>query len=51
MGSLPAIPPIPGLLGMDVWAVQVMGIAETIGATVSAHAACMRELRAKGVIR
>lgn len=51
VGTLPQLPPIPALVGMDAWAVETMGLYETVGRTVQAHAACMGKLRKEGVIR
>lgn len=51
MGPIRPLPPIPELVGMDKWAIEVMGIYEDIGTAASASAACLAKLRKDGVIR
>ena len=51
MGPIRPLPPIPELVGMDKWAIEVMGIYEDIGTAASASAACMAKLRKDGVIQ
>lgn len=36
---------------MDVWALRMLGMYQQAAVTVSATNECLRELRAKGVIR
>lgn len=47
-----AVPPmVPEPAQMDVWAIRMLGLYETAAVNASAVNGCLRELRAKGVIR
>lgn len=45
------IPPIPGLAGMDEWAIRVMGIYQREVTKRQSIEACLNQLRNKGIIR
>jgi len=42
---------VPEPAQMDVWAIRMLGLYETAAVNASAVNGCLRELRAKGVIR
>ena len=47
-----AVPPmVPDPAQMDVWAIRMLGLYETAAVNASAVNGCLRDLRAKGVIR
>ena len=47
-----AVPPmVPEPSQMDVWAIRMLGLYEIAATHASAVNGCLRELRAKGVIR
>lgn len=47
-----AVPPmVPEPAQMDVWAIRMLGLYETAAASAGATNRCLRDLRAKGVIR
>ena len=45
------IPPVPLFIWMDEWAAIVMGLYEDAATSAGATNRCLRDLRAKGVIR
>lgn len=46
------IPPVvPSPAGMDVWALEMLGLYEIAAGRIVGFNACLKELRAKGVIR